>query len=60
MNKKGLSILMIGLLVVVLCMGVVCAKSMQTQDFYSFKIDAPNDSNFVKEEIEVDEDSMCI
>ncbi|WP_298502390.1 hypothetical protein [uncultured Methanobrevibacter sp.] len=58
MNKKYISILIICSLITVLCMGLVCAKSMQTQDFYSFKIDTPNGSNFVKEEIEIDEDNI--
>ena len=54
MSNKSLSILMIFLLIGVLCMGVVCAKSMETQDFLNFKIDTPEGSNFVEQPTEGD------
>ncbi len=58
MNNKLLSIILICLLVGVLSMGVVCAKSMKTQDFGTFKIDVPKDSNFVKQELEDSDDNI--
>ena len=54
MTNKGLSILIIFLLIGVLCMGVVCAKSMETQDFLNFKMDTPDGSNFVEQPTEGD------
>lgn len=54
MNNKYLSIMTIFLLGVMLCMGAVSAKAMKTNDFDDFEMDIPNDSNFVKQELEDD------
>ena len=58
MNNKLLSLILICLLVGVLSMGFVCAKSMKTEDFGTFKMDVPKDSNFVKQEIEDSDDNV--
>ena len=52
MSNRRLSILIIFLLIGVLCMSVVCAESMETQDFLNFKIDTPKGSNFVEQPVE--------
>ena len=56
MDSKYISVLIICLLLSMVCMGTVCAKSMKTQDFGDFKMDVPTDSNFAEQAMETDED----
>ena len=55
MNSKYLSILIICSLGVILCMGAVCAKSMTSQNFGDFRVDVPKNSDFVEQDLDVDE-----